>query len=376
MAVPAPPRHPHTTGRACFVREGNLIYATNYSGFLEPGARINCRDAATGELRWNSDKLNPDIWLDRQIISIADKTVTSNQNLKTCIVNQTGQIAWQTNLGLFAGNETVYAEGEYLYDAHYSPKAPPFHESTSLVRAHHATGHWDTLYTLSSDKNYPRISNVSSWVNPQGDSIVMLTYTIFGEQQGQVELHAFNLRTRQVAWVLKDFDNIRKGASIYPPLILGNRLYLNCSKDLHCIDLLSGSVVWSSDFTRCTQVSGSNLKEYGNTILLVTDNMLSNNSVMPINKTYGSIVWENKEVGARASEVTLLEGILYHTSSNTGRLYAIDAASDTTIWNMESPNIPNKIGGWFGTEDLCIDPVGRRLYVTDGYFIMCVELAK
>jgi outer membrane protein assembly factor BamB len=158
-------------------------------------------------------------------------------------------------------------------------------------------------------------------------------------------------------------------------LISDNRLYINCSKALHCIDLLSGSVVWTRDFPGGwgTDVWFNSLKEYGNTILLVSD---SRNKAMAISKTDGSTVWENTEVGGDAGELTLFEGILYYTSEATGRLYAIDASSGKTIWNMGSPNHTDKIGAWFDMQNLYIDPVGRRLYVTDVYYILCVELPE
>jgi len=252
----------------------------------------------------------------------------------------------------------------------------------SLVRAHHTSGQWDTLFTLPHDnKFYPSLSSASLWTNPQGDSIVMTPVTmvgdlaLYGANQGRADLYAFNLRTRQMEWTLKDFDTFRSSCPVYPPVISGNRLYINCSKALYCIDLLSGSVVWSRDFPSAwgSDIRYNSLKEYGNTILLVSDHT---NKAMAISKTDGSTVWENKEVGASADELTLFEGILYYTSRATGRLYAIDATTGKTIWNMRSPNSTAKRQASFGFQDLCIDPVGRLMYVTDKYFIMCVELPE
>jgi len=87
-------------------------------------------------------------------------------------------------------------------------------------------------------------------------------------------------------------------------------------------------------------------------------------------------VWENREVAVAADELTIFEGVLYYTSRATGRLYAIEAATGVTLWKMRSPNSTSKRQASFGFQQLCIDPVGRLMYVTDGYFIMCVELAK
>lgn len=365
------------SGDAWHIWEGKVIYTTNFS---EPGGQIHCRDAATGELRWLRDDLHTG-WTDRRIVSVADKTIASTGERKFCIDNRTGQDVWRVDLEPFYGNIRLYTAGEFVYDAHY-PNGPPYFQSLTMVRAHHSSARWDTLFTLPHDnKYYPGLSSVSLWINPQGDSILMIPVTmlgdlaLYGANQGRADLYAFNLRTRQMEWSLKDFDTFRSGCPIYPPVISGNRLYINCSKALYCIDLLNGSVVWSRDFPSAwgSDIRYNSLKEYGNTILLVSDHT---HVAMAISKTDGSKVWENKEVGASADELTLFEGILYYTSTATGRLYAVNAATGQTIWNMGSPNRTSKRPASFSFQNLCIDPAGRKLYVTDKYFILCVELPE
>ncbi|MEZ4942210.1 MAG: PQQ-binding-like beta-propeller repeat protein [Saprospiraceae bacterium] len=375
------PLSPDTTdvfGAAWHTWQGNVIYTTN---FTVPEAQIHCRDAATGELRWKRDDLYTEGWIDRQIVSVADNTIASTGRRKFCIDNNTGQNAWKTDLHPFYGNVRLYSIGEFVYDAQY-PNGAPYRESISIVRAHHSAGQWDTLFNLPHDnKYYPGLSSVSLWLNQQGDSILMVPVTmlgdlaIYGANQLRADIYAFNLRTRQIEWSIKDFDTFRSGCPIYPPVISDNRLYINCSKALYCIDLLSGTVVWSRDFpsTWGSDIRYNSLKEYGNTILLVSDHT---NLAMAISKTDGSTVWENKEVGSSADELTLFEGILYYTSRATGRLYAIDAATGKTIWNMGSPNRTSKIPASFGSQMLCIDPASRRMFVTDKYFILCVELPE
>ena len=367
------------SGDAWFVSNGNLIYTTD---FTSPTGQIHCRNAATGELRWIHDDLYSPGWTHRAIVSIADKTIAATGRNVFCIDNQTGKFAWDTDLRPFSHQGRIYAVDDYVYDAHCPYGGAPYFESLSLARAHHATGHWDTLFTLPQDnKFYPHISSVSLWINPAGDSVLMVPFTMLGDQavhganQNRADLYAFNLRTRQMEWALKDFDLYRRGCPIYPPVISDNRLYINTNKTLYCIDLLSASVVWSRHFptTSGSDIRFNSLKEYGNTILLVSDYI---RLAMAISKTDGSTVWENKEVGAAADELTLFEGLLYYTSRGTGRLYAIEAATGKTIWNMGSPNRTGDRPASFGSQQLCIDPVGRHLYVTDKYFILCVELPE
>jgi len=379
---PLSPDTAEISGDAWHIWEGNVIYTTNFS---TPGGQIHCRDAATGELRWRRDDLQTG-WTNRQIVSIADKVIASTGHKIFCIDNNTGEYVWKTDVKQLSGNSAggwprIYKVGEYVYHAHHTGPAP-YMNTLSLVRSHHSVGQWDTLFTLPHDSNYyPGLSSVSFWLNPQGDSILMAPVTmlgdlaLYGANQGRADLYAFNLRTRQMEWSLKDFDTFRSECPIYPPVISGNRLYINCSKALYCIDLLSGSVVWSRDFPSAwgSDIRYNSLKEYGNTILLVSDHT---NKAMAISKTDGSTVWENKEVGASADELTLFEGILYYTSTATGRLYAINASTGKTIWNMGSPNRTSKVPASFSFQNLCIDTVSRRLYVTDTYFILCVELPE
>ena len=363
-------------GDAWFVSQGNLIYSTD---FTSPTGQIHCRDAATGELRWMHDDLYTEGWGHRDIVSIADKTIAATGRNVYCIDNQTGKFAWETDLRPSSHNGRIYAVNDYVYDAH-CPAGGPFWSSLSLAR-HHATGQWDTLFTLPEDnKFYPGISSVSLWINPAGDSLLMVPITMLGDQavhganQNRADLYAFNLRTRQMEWALKDFDPYRTGCPIYPPVISDNRLYINTNKTLYCIDLLSASVVWSRHFNSMSgsDIRFNSLKEYGNTILLVSDYL---SLAMAVSKTDGSTVWENREVGPQANELTLFEGVLYYTSGN-GRLYAIDAANGQTIWKMGSPNRTSNRPASFDGQDMCIDPIGRHLYVTDKYFILCVELPE
>ncbi len=288
---PLSPDTADISGDAWHIWQGNVVYTTN---FTNPGGQIHCRSASTGELRWKRDDLNTG-WTDRRIVSIKDKTIAATGRNVYCIDNHSGQFAWETDLRPFNHNGRIFAINDYVYDAH-CPNNAPYFQSLSLARAHHSAGQWDTLFTLPHDNNYyPSLSSVSLWINPQGDSILMVPLNmlgdlaIYGANQGRADLHAFNLRTRKMEWSLKDFDTFRSGCPIYPPVIADNRLYINCSKALYCIDLLSGTVLWSRDFPSAwgSDIRYNSLKEYGNTILLVSDHT---DIAMAISKTDGSTV--------------------------------------------------------------------------------------
>jgi len=371
---------PDTTdvfGAAWYTWEGRVIYSTN---FTVPEGQIHCRDAATGELLWKRDDLYTDGWGNRSILSVADKTLASTSRRNLCIDNKTGAYVWKLDLTPFYSSHRLYGAGEFMYTS--LSRNPPFNEEITLVRTHHSSGQLDTLFNILHDNYfYPNLGSVALWINPQGDSIIMVpvtmlgSHSVHGANQRRANLYAFNLRTRQMEWQLLDFDPKRSNCPIYPPVISDNRLYINCNKTLNCIDLLSGTLVWTREFPspHGSDIRYNSLKEHGNLILLVSDH---EDVAWGISKTDGSTVWENREVAAAADELTIFEGVLYYTSRATGRLYAIEAATGATLWKMRSPNSTSKRQASFGFQQLCIDPVGRLMYVTDGYFIMCVELAK
>ncbi|MDO8367505.1 MAG: PQQ-binding-like beta-propeller repeat protein [Saprospiraceae bacterium] len=380
---PLSPDTSEVFGSAWHVWQDRVVYTTN---FTSPSGQIHCRDAATGELRWKRDDLYTEGWTNRKIVSIADKTIACMSHRVRCIDNQSGQDVWETDVRQFSsqfvgGIPKIYAAGEYVYHAHYTG-GPPYMDAMALVRAHHSLGQWDTLFTVLPDNDWhPHLSSASLWINPLGDSVLMAPFTMLGNlsvhgPKSRADLYAFNLRTRQLEWALKDFDANGGDCPIYPPVISGDRLYLNCDKTLFCIDLLAGSVLWSRHFPHLSgsTIRYNSLKEYQNNILLVYGH--PDKGAMALSKADGSTVWENPEGGFQVDELTLFEGVLYYTADGTGRLHAIDAATGETIWREHSPNRTSKRDASFYSQNLCIDPVRRLLYVTDKYFVMCIKLPE
>ncbi|MCC7465527.1 MAG: PQQ-like beta-propeller repeat protein [Saprospiraceae bacterium] len=379
---PLSPDTADVSGDAWFIWENQLVYTTN---FTVPEAQVHCRNAYNGELIWKLEDLYHAGWVDREILSIADKTIACMWDRVYCIQNQTGEYLWKTDVEVLSGNTLdgdprIYGVGDFVYHAHVTG-GTPYYESLTLARAHHATGQWESLFTVLQDQDFhPHLGSVSLWMNPVGDSILLAPFSMLGNlvvhsPQERSDLYAFNLRSRQLEWVLKDYDPLRSGTPIYPPVVSDNRLYINCNKALYCIDLLQPGVIWKREFPSGwgSDIRFNSLKEFGNTILLVSDHTFS---AMAISKTDGSTVWENKTAGPAADELTLFEGVLYYTSRATGRLVALDAATGATIWNMQSPNRTSKRPASFSNQNLSIDSEKRLLYVTDYYFIMCVKLPE
>lgn len=356
----------YTVGAARFLWQNRVVCsAADYK--LTFKAQIQCRDADSGELLWKRDDFNNRTWFDRQIVSIADKTVATTSETMYCIDNNTGQNVWTFDLGIHHRDpERLYAVNEHVYFAYYSDR-PPLGKRMALMRAHHETGQWDTLFNVpQSGQCYPVLSSVSLWINPQGDSVLIVPVHKIGCDD---DLYAFNLRTRQMEWVLQEvFD----GPSFHPPVISDNKMYINCIETLYCLDLLTRDVLWSRQFSN-NGIESFSLKEYQNTILMVSEFPYHS---IALSKADGSTVWANTEGGIYKGELALFEGTIFYTTTSTNYLHAIDAATGATILNFQSPIQTAERKGSFGGQGLCIDPLRRYLYVPDAFFVMCIKLPE
>ena len=117
--------------------------------------------------------------------------------------------------------------------------------------------------------------------------------------------------------------------------------------------------------------SGLALHEH---LLLATGN---DHGMWGIDKNTGQTVWYNDKVYGAIVNLTCFDGIAYGTSTGSGNLYAVNAATGQIIWSERSPNRKGKTQGTsWGWSGVVIDPERQVLYIADDHYLMCIELAK
>lgn len=161
------------------------------------------------------------------------------------------------------------------------------------------------------------------WVNPQGDSVLILRDNALRDNQATshegrynlVNLYAWNMRTRQFEWGREDFEDEE---SVYygQPVLEGNRLYLTLRRSICCVDMVTGQTLWKRPTEEFNQSSGLAVHE---NLLLATGN---DHGMWGINKNTGQTIWYNEKVYGAIINLTCFDGIADGTSTGSGNLYA------------------------------------------------------
>ncbi|MCY7327219.1 MAG: PQQ-binding-like beta-propeller repeat protein [Saprospiraceae bacterium] len=268
--------------------------------------------------------------------------------------------------------------GDQFYKIMYWGSKPKTHTST-LLRTHYLSGQWDTLLTIhAKDSFYINLEPPTLWVNPQGDSVLIIRDRSLRDNQATshegrydlVNLYAWNMRTRQFDWVREDFED---EWDVYygQPVIEGNRLYLTLRRSICCVDLLTGQTLWKRPTEEFHSNAGLALHD---NLILATGN---DHGMWGIDKNTGQTIWSNDKVLGGIINLTCFDGIAYGTSTGSGNLYAVNATNGQIIWAEQSPNKKGKTRntswGWSG---VVIDPERRVLYIADYHYLMGVELPK
>jgi outer membrane protein assembly factor BamB len=358
---------------------GNIVFSTN---FAAPSAYIQMRGGETGQLLWKFDNfIKPiDGFTEDQIFGLNGKIVVNHWVRTYCLSAENGQLDWSIDVsGMGGGEPGATTIGDYVYKSNYTGSKPRS-ISESVVRAHYLQGIWDTLLTITAeDSFYLNIYPPTLWINPQGDSILILRdnglrdvlATPWEGRYNLVNLHAWNMRTREYEWQIKDFlDN--PTISYRQPIIDGNRMYLMTNKILHCLDLPTGNVLWSRELPQ--GIGYANIVMHENFIIAQG----SNNGMWAVDKINGVVKWSNSLTIGSTTKISYFEGVVYYTSTGSNTLWAVNAQNGEIIWKEFSPNAlsPRTPNAGFDFANVIIDPVRRVLYTADRYYMMCIKLPE
>jgi len=144
----------------------------------------------------------------------------------------------------------------------------------------------------------------------------------------------------------KEFDASYPGVRS-TPTIVGDLAYLLTGHGkLTCLDLKTGKVVWSKEYT--TQFDGTNITwGFTEAILIDGDNLYctpggKTNNVMALNRMTGATIWSCGGLGELSAYCTPLliklparQLLVTHTASH---VLGIDATTGKLLWNFEHPN--------------------------------------
>jgi outer membrane protein assembly factor BamB len=175
---------------------------------------------------------------------------------------------------------------------------------------------------------------------------------------------------KKFEWILNDFQDEPFVGSL--PIVDNNKLYLITFKDLYCLDLANGNVLWKQSFP--TQIGNSGMVLHKDFVIVQS----AFDGMWAIDKNTGLIRWFNRDTYGSTFWLSYFDGVVYFTSTGSSRLWAVNAENGQTIWDEVSPNAySNRTpDAGFAFSDVVIDPDRRVLYIADRYYMMCIALPE
>ena len=367
----------YTSTAQALVDQG-IVFSTN---FYSPSAFVRVLNAQTGQLRWKFDNfIKPiDGFLTDMVLSVNNKVIINKWDRTYCVDAQNGSLDWSSDVSSIGnGAPLINTIENYVYKVHFTGQKP-ISASESMVRAHYLSEKWDTLLTINAaDSFYLNIKPPTLWINPQGDSVLIIREnglrdvhaTSHEGRYNLANLYAWNIRTRQYEWQLKDFQD-QQAFALAQPIVDGNRLYIHSHKVVFCINLLDGSLVWKKEFA--DGIYFGSLVQHNNLVMVHG----SDHGLWALHKSDGREIWYNNTTIGTVNRLSYFDGVIYFTSSGSGLLYAIKAETGETIWAEFSANYSKRTPDVsFMFAEVIIDPVRRVLYTADGYYLMCIKLPE
>ena len=349
--------------------------------------------------------VQPKIYMDKVIF---DRRVRRSGSQEILAFNRhTGKLGWTWNdyfrkgRGLRAPPE--YLEGKMFFTSSRGIFAIDLSKGTSLYRYElpddyigqvevsafnskifHSILHYDTLSILrmhdyitgdirevfrvkkQKDKFKPDIYPPGCWLNQNDDTVLVFQSREYrpGPYGERSILYSYNLTRDSLMWT----DTIAGVSSItQPPYIEEDRVYFLMSDSMLCINKHTGKHIWVA---RHDHRGGFLISRF-----VVTEDMIYMHStvghLVGIEKATGRKRFA-RDIGAAGDDLAYHDGRIYLTD---GYLTIVNAKNGKTLYNLKSHNYSKRTPGSF-VNGVAIDGEKGVMYVSDGFYAMCLTLPK
>ena len=326
----------------------------------------------TGKLLWTwDDYINP--WIGQRITSpngyyIVDGLLTVCSNQDNYGINlHDGSTKWATMIDDGAAFTSVF-EGVLFHTIAYG--VAPVSDSSRLIACDAQLGNWEEVFFVQKDDQFEvNLVPPAAYINDQNDTILIFQnrQIVIHPADGRIDLYCYNMTQDTLIWMVEDLDP-EGNSNVRPPLIDGDRIYFWGLRTAYCLDLNSGNVLWQKRYGY-SNILSSNSLIYEDLLIFKLDN----GDLIALDKTTGSQIWENKDVGSCCVEMRLYGERLYFSS---GRLFIVDVNTGKKLHAFDAPNLSARFPHATFIHAVAVDEEQGRMYTTDGYFLLCMELPE
>jgi outer membrane protein assembly factor BamB len=237
---------------------------------------------------------------------------------------------------------------------------------------------YDTLFELKRTDHFGYMGGTEPpalHINSNSDSILLFKFrTVLTNSQintSRCFLYAYNLSQRKVQWRL---DSLDYDGSIDPPIIEGNKCYVQGFGTIFCLNAETGEVIWKG-WCGGRLPGGSNMISYKDRIAVVT----LDGRFLCFNKETGAYIYNRKDAAGglqnfdmgSPSQAVELNGVMYFYGARF--FYGVDLTTGNIVMKYESPYRCKRSAAVFSYGGIAKDDELGLIFIEDQYFIYAVK---
>ena len=356
-------------------KNGILVYQGEGNGSATLLNKLN------GSIYWqkNSFARNEFPGLVYNVYENKNSIVTSNSYFTYSYSNSTGEIQWSTRdfaklrlefRSSLIGNflYTGLTNGDQFFDSSYFLSRLDLSNPTR----------YDTLFELKRENHFGYMGGIEPpalYINKNTDSILLFKFrTVLTNSQvntARLFFYAFNLNQRKVQWRI---DSLDYEGSIDPPIVEGNKCYVQGLGTIYCLNAEDGSLIWKA-WCGGRLPAGSNMISYKDRLAVIT----LDGRFICVDKETGNYIFNRKDAEGgmqnfdmtSPSQAVELNGVMYVYGS--GYFYGIDLTNGTIVMKYKSPYRCKRSAAVFAYGGIAKDDALGLIYIEDQYFVMAVK---
>ncbi len=336
---------------------------------------------ANGETKWQKKEFETNEYPSQSyaVYSYANFIISSNNRHITAYSKVTGEQKWNTrnfdNYYLYFRSALI---GDFLYTG--ITRGNQFYDSSYFLGRLNinAPFKYDTLLELKRSNHFGYMGGTEPsalHINSNSDSILLFKFrTVLTNSQVNTSrcfLYAYNLSQRKVQWRI---DSLDYDGSIDPPLIEGNKCYVQGLGTVYCLNAEDGTLIWKA-WCGGRLPAGSNMISYKDRLAVVT----LDGRFICVNKETGAYIYNRKDAEggmqnfdmASPSQAVELNGIMYLYGSRY--FYGVDLTTGLIVMKYESPYHCKRSAALFNYGGIAKDDELGLIYIEDQYFIYAVK---
>jgi outer membrane protein assembly factor BamB len=278
-----------------------------------------------------------------------------------------GKTIWSIDVHNRGGHYLEYTRMEELAFFRYVEKD----RTESLVIVNMKNGSERKIYhaDFSPEKPgyYPEVMPPAIEIKPDGDTLLYFKTGSWSDPK-IMNMACYNLTKSEMVWLKEDVDPNTEPNSF--ATFIKNGLLFTCSfRSIFCFNSVNGELVWKRDFSDKNgglYMANSNLEFDDQNVYF----MIGNGNILSLNRKSGIENWKTDVPGVALGGIRYVDGKIIFSNRT---LYIFDASNGKKLIEYDSSNESKE---YFDTyiSDPTYDPLTKRIYFSDGYFLQCFQL--